>query len=203
MDFARPDDARQQWTIGISPGDDLTFCLYVRDIFNLEPAATPQIPALIPAVRRSAAVTGDLRQELEAQWTRWWTELLRAKGAGKRRKLGEDPDAFPELDNSPELLDAAWKVSPEGHAWAEARKRDFFKIFKSAAQERPLAIQEVVAEHAVAYPFSLSVTCLPVDGKYGWRIAPGHALVSYRLYADYENFLDWLGLALSRPSVEK
>jgi hypothetical protein len=138
MDFARPDDAMQQWTIGISHGDDLKFCLYVRDIFNLEPAVTPQIPALIPAVRRSSAVTDDLRQELEAPWTRWWTELLRAKGGGQRRKLGEDPDAFPELDDSPELFEAAWKVSPDGHAWAEARKRDFFKIFKST-QGRPLA----------------------------------------------------------------
>jgi hypothetical protein len=67
VDFAHRDDATQQWTIGISPGDDLTFCLYVRDIFSLEPVVIPQIPALIPAVRRSSAVTEDLRHELAAQ----------------------------------------------------------------------------------------------------------------------------------------
>lgn len=200
MDFAHPDDITQQWTIGISHGGDLTFCLYVRDKFKLAPAAAPQIPALIPPVTRFETVPENLHQKLETQWTRWWAELLRAKSRGQRHKLGEDPDAFPELDGSPELFDAAWKVSPEGHAWAEARKKEFFSIFKST-QDRPLAIQKVVAEHAGTYPFSLSVTCLPVDGKYGWRLASSHALVSYQLYADYENFLDWLGLTLShRPA---
>ncbi|MGD0069174.1 MAG: hypothetical protein ABSB76_37850 [Streptosporangiaceae bacterium] len=191
----------QQWTIGISHGGDLTFCLYVRDSFKLAPVTAPQIPALIPPVARLEAATENLRPQLETQWTRWWADLLRAKSGGQRRKLGEAPDAFPELDGSPELFDAASKVSPEGHAWTNVRKKEFFSIFRSV-QDRPLAIQNVVAEHAAVYPFNLSVTCLPVDGKYGWRIAPGHALVSYQLYADYENFLDWLGLTLSRPPAQ-
>ena len=190
------DPTEPSWQIGISHGGDLTLCLYVRDRLGLMPVMTPRLPAVAPEAPAYPAVPDHMRPELEAQWVRWWQDLLRANRGGSRRPLGEPADAFPELTSSPPLRDLVGAVASDGLAWAQARKDDFFDIFRSTTG-RPSPVVELGNRYAVKSPFKLSVTCLPVNDKRAWRMDREHSLISYQLYADQESFSSWLEMAIS------
>jgi hypothetical protein len=195
VEFASPDRVDRQWSVGESYGGDFMFCLYVRDRFGLRPSTEPHLPPLLPAVQARSSTPR--RATLEAQWDQWWRFLFAAREEGVRRQLGETADALPELDQALELQEAARSVSSDGHAWVDARKREFIDLSRHNRRLEP-SMQAVVAGRAASYPFSPTVTCLPVDAKTGWRLGREHVVVSFRLYEDRASYMAYMGDVVAR-----
>ncbi len=185
------DPTRTSWQINTSHGGDLALNLYVRDRLALMPAMEPQLAKLVPRVSQLSAVPDDRKAELEAQWVRWWQDQLRAHWEGARPHFDESVDSFPELASSIELLDIVNSAAIDGRLWVNERKKEFFEIFQSHRVRTGLLV-ELGNRYAIRYPFKLSITCLPVDDKRGWRVDREHALASCQLYADWRSYYDWL-----------
>jgi len=121
---------------------------------------------------------------------------LQAHLEGSRGPGDEPAGILLEPTSSPALRDLVADVARDGQAWAQARKAEFFEIFKST-RGRSSSVTELGDRYAAKERFSLSVTCLPVNGKRSWAIDREHSLISYQLYADQEGFLIWLEKAVS------
>jgi hypothetical protein len=194
MEISEP--AERSWQIRLSHGGDLTLCLYVRDRLGLMPDITPRLAALVPRVSQSASAPESIRSELEEQWTHWWRDRLRAHWDGHQPHFNEPADSFPEISASRALYEFVTAFADDGRAWVEASKQEFFEIFKSTRRHSN-SIVELGNKYGIKAPFKLSVTFLPVDDTRGWSIDPEHVLASYRLYADWEGFSDWMAKVLA------
>lgn len=181
----------KSWQITISHGGDLTLCLYMRDRLGLKPDAVPRLAALVPPVSHSPSIPESMHSELAEQWAHWWQDRMRAHWEGSQPHFNEPADSFPEISSFRALYESVSALADDGRAWVEARKREFFEIFRSS-RTRSSSIVELGNKYNIKAPFKLSVTCLPVDEMRGWSIDPEHALVSYKMYADWEHFLKWL-----------
>ncbi len=179
------------WQITVSCPEDLLVCLYVRDALGLAHLPEPHIPEATPTVPRSGRIADEAKDDYEAAWARWWQYNLDAHREERPRPLGEPGGLFPELAEAARLREAASGVYREAAAWATARKREHAQVVREGFRVRP-TVQDLVSELAPSRPFAVSLTCLPVDADTGWVLAPGHAIVSARLYADRARYIAWL-----------
>jgi hypothetical protein len=172
----------------------LLIALHVRDAAGLEVRSDVVVPQLVPEVPLDGALAPYATGAAAAQWGDWWESLLE-RPAEFNRLPPLLVDRVPPL---PEQLRALIEVElPAAEAWFDARKREDHDQLRRTGRPPLLPVGEVVRQvereqgHEAA-PFDLSISILPVYGRWGRWVRRDHVLVSRGLgsqAAEFEAFL--------------
>ncbi len=170
--------ATSSWQIRVEERHGLIIGLYARDVAGLRSRTDCDIPPLTPAVGIRSDLAHLAGPETSAEWDRWWRrELLQQDETGP----GLYPPLFPALEGSPRLAALIRACFEDAVAWNARRYQQRSGISagdESCAPEGDLVGRVEAEIGRKARPFRLVVTRLPVAGDTGWRVAPGHVLVS-------------------------
>jgi hypothetical protein len=193
------------WGVGYGESRRLEFLLYVRDAAGLTPQGGLLLPPLQPTVTgdRTRSLPASQLQRLSEQWQTWWTETFGTVEVVERRKLPEPRRDLPELADRPDLQRVARQLFDEAQAWIDRRVAEFVQATEPRRARHWLPVEYDIVQEAIAArgwlkrfaavgPFQLDVSGLPLAGMHGWRISPGHALVTRALRQDpdaYRRFL--------------
>lgn len=174
----------------------LVLALYVRDALQLRPMIIPTIPPLEPAVEPTDDLPRDgLDQEqLSADWTDWWRELLAAESDTHRFRTVSSLGSAATMPSSGALRDVVDPLFETAAGWSHARKIELKEIV--TLPDLMHAEQDVV-KHAKPWwrkrrQFNLRITELPVTGMHGWRVQKEHVIVTRQLYTSQSDYKRWL-----------
>jgi hypothetical protein len=179
------------WQIRRGTPQGLLVGLFVRDAAGLCPRTDVDVPRLVPAIELLASLAPLAVPEASVQWARWWNREL-------TRQQGPDGGFF-----SPDVrfgdgreLDALVRACfDDAVRWSAARGREDAEAAtrgESHGREGHLVrmIEDEIGRKARR--FELEVTELPVNGAVGWRVCPGHVVVSRALREDTRAYHRWL-----------
>lgn len=175
------------WQVRIDAPQALMVGLYVRDAAGLRPPADVDVPPLVPGVEVRASLVPFASMAASVQWARWWNgELLQAGGGHGRAFCAPDP----EFGDGPELCALTHECAADAARWSSDRKREHARAPRGIEGDLVRAVEQELGRKA--RPFELLVTELPVTGAAGWRLSPGHVVVSAALRNDPVAYRQWL-----------
>lgn len=180
------------WRASESMPQALMTALYLRDAAGLDVRVATIVPPLDPAVDLDARLALFATEHAARDWAEWWEALL---------------DPHPEIGGIPlvvldpilttnlggdlrRLIEAGYH---DAQIWLSERSRAYAQERTHGPHSDRILITHVTraVEQRLgrrAAPFRLRISVLPVEGVWGRRVRPGHALVSRRLRADGEAF---------------
>jgi hypothetical protein len=188
---------------------DLLVALCLRDLAGLRPVASPSLPAVFPAVERvpaprvvggpkpAAGADAAAREELAAEWQRWWRRAAMNAHAQPSWSTQFVPPHFAAFDRELELQDLVIARFVDAGAWATARRAEYLADESRNRDEYVRDIVDVVRtrEHELrrqAGSFHLNIETMPLAEPGAWVVGPDTVVVSWSLRDDHEAFRQWL-----------
>lgn len=186
------------WHVSAQSHGQMLLALYFRDLAGIEHPGPPDIAALAPRVKATAAgeVCGPPAAELRQEWHDWW-----------RRVLLHDPDddglfsppAFPGFADSPtlqRLLQAHYGIAL---SWSRARMAEYTEVSSEHhASGRRGLLEAMITDRALELerrpkPMELKLVELPLTEQRAWFVDPDTVILSQDLSRDadlYRSFLE-------------